>query len=566
MKLTKNRNFEDNIGSSINKDEEDMLEFLTSDTNMKEVLELDPEVGDYSAKKKEHKKNLKLNLDQNSGDTKNIKLNLNQKGSKKNLKLNTDKQDEVDEPKKVKLNIDQKVDETKKLKIKVKEKQPEESSKKNLKLNLNQKSRKESEESKKLKLKKTKQKEPVLQDGLKEDNMFDDLEVYTPENREQVVNQVIDEVVDDEVAAGKEEEAPLKPKTEGKPKKAGFFARLFGKGKKKDKKNKESRKKDKKPNKKAKKQEQTEKISKKKSRKNKKSLEQNVEEKIKKQEGAPDQSAELIEAKYKQLKRKRILTTTIILTTLLALLVFGTYNTFFKVEKSPQRLAAEVNAVNRTTPFPTDGLEGFIKQHLTEMMEQNVKLDKEANQFSIEPTDIYITDVSKRSAYVANVYFTAYVKTDKGKNPHNFFLAVKYDYENYAYMPASEVQLSPIQPKNDVKIVDNEILSFDGINKVPDELNAKVQTFVENFLMMMYNEEVDISPYYKGNDVLGDPNAKFVRLLEFQMYEEMNQNQYNAKVVYILKFNEGLEYKVTNYLNIQSTSESGESFIIKSIL
>lgn len=565
MKLTKDKNFEDDIRSSVNKDEEDMLEFLTSDTNMEEALELDPEVVDYSATKKEQKKNLKLNLNQN-GDTKNIKLNLNQKGSNnKNLESNTDKQDEADEPKKVKLNIDQKVDETKKLKIKVKEKQPEESSKKNLKLNINKKDKQELDESKKLKLKKIKQKEPVLKDDLEEGNIFDDLEVYTPENNEQVFNEVVEEVLD-EVATGKEE-APSIPKTEDEPKeKAGFFARLFGRGKKKDKKKKESRKKAKNSNKKAKKQEQTEKISKKKSGKNKETLEQNVEEKIKKQEGAPDQSAELIEVKYKQFKRKRILTTTIILMTLLALLVFGTYNTFFKVEKSPQRLAAEVNAVNRTTPFPTDGLEGFIKQYLTEMMEQNVKLDKDANQFSIEPTDIYITDVIKRSAYIANVYFTAYIKTDKGRNPHNFFLAVKYDYENYAYMPASEVQLSPIQPKNDVKIVDNEVLSFDGINKVPDELNAKVQTFVENFLMMLYNEEVDVSPYYKGNDALGDPNAKFVQLLEFQMYEGMNQNRYNAKVVYILEFNEGVEYKVTNYLNIQPTSESGESFIIKSIL
>lgn len=271
----------------------------------------------------------------------------------------------------------------------------------------------------------------------------------------------------------------------------------------------------------------------------------------------------LIEKKYRSMRIKKIVTTVIVLTTLLAILVFGIYNTFLKPEKSAAQITAEVNAVNRTTPFPTDGIEGFLKQNVVAMMEENVKLQKGVDKYKVEPYDLHVTSVSKRSSYIANVYFTVKIKTNTGANYHNFFVALKYDYKNYAYTPASEVRPTPVQPEDNIKISDNDMLSFQGIPEANEKDNTKAQTFTQNFLMMMFNEDVDISPYYTGGTPLGDPNAKFVRIEDFQLYTDYNKNRYNAKVVYVLSLNEGIEYTVTNYLDIRP---SGSSYIINAIL
>lgn len=282
-------------------------------------------------------------------------------------------------------------------------------------------------------------------------------------------------------------------------------------------------------------------------------VDENTNKVIDKTEDSIEGVSILIEERYKAMKKKKIITTAGIIILSIFLIIFGTYNTFLKKEKSPNQIAAEVNAINRTTPFPTDGIEGFIKQNINNMIKDNVVMLQGTLEAEISPLDLYITSISKRSAYIANVYFTAKIKTNQGENYHNFFVAIGYDYENFSYSPASDIQITPNEPKDNIVIVDNDVLSFKDIKAIPEIEKNKARTFVENFLMMVYNEEVDVSPYYKGTDELGDPNAKFIQVENFEYYEDYNKNLYNAKVTYILSLNEGLEFRVTNYLDIISS-------------
>lgn len=289
----------------------------------------------------------------------------------------------------------------------------------------------------------------------------------------------------------------------------------------------------------------------------------NSNEKITK-EGKDKVEDDLLTKQYNKLKMKRVMTTGLILTFVGSMVVFGTYNTFLKPEKDSRQIASEVNTINMTTPFPEAGVEAFIKQNLEDLYKDNIRKANDVQEVSIVKDSVEITSVVKKTASIANVYFTASIKTDRGANPHNFVLPVNYDYNGGSYNPAGALQVTPVKPKNTVTVSENPVLSFEGIDKIPDEKAKPVATFVENFLMMMYNENADISPYYKGKEVLGDPNTKFVRMVSFEYYKDKNQNHFNAIVEYVIMFNEGAEYTVKSYLDIDPSGE--KSYIINNII
>lgn len=343
-------------------------------------------------------------------------------------------------------------------------------------------------------------------------------------------------------------------------KKKGIFSKLLGKNKDKTK----SSSKSKANNKSTKISKKSNKSKKVKGKSNKgKDVKLNETDKIREESLTEEERNEIIEKRYRNMKLKKYITTTILLISLGLLLLFGVYNTFIKQEKSPQQLAYEVNRMNRDTAFPTAGVDGFLKRNINELIDDNVNLNKNTDNINIKPQDLYVTSIAKKSSKIANIYFTAQVETDNGINYHNFFMPMSYDYENHAYSPAGDVHITPVQPKDNIKEEDNEFLTFKDNKTMPEEETENAKSFIENFLTILYNEDGDVSPYYKGKESIGDPNAEFVSIGKFEYYASKNKNNYNVKVVYTLNLNEGFEYEVTNYIDLE---KSGDSYIINRIL
>lgn len=270
---------------------------------------------------------------------------------------------------------------------------------------------------------------------------------------------------------------------------------------------------------------------------------------------------------YKDLKIKKIIFLLIMAVIIIALLVFGTYNTFFKHEKTAAEITAEVNKYNQESGFPDQGVLGFIKQNvniwvseLTYFDENNGAVTKE-----VDINSVFLTAITKKSSTIANVFFQATIVTDKGPTTHNFYIPVQFDWDKFAYYPAGQLELAMRGIENGSKVQEgsNKISSFEGIEK--DKTNTEnAQKFVTDFLDAVYNSpNQSLDTRYKGNYKLGDVNISYKRLLSFTLYQDYNLMGYNAVAEYEVSTSNGLVYKNITYFNLV---KSGDSWLINQVL
>ena len=278
-----------------------------------------------------------------------------------------------------------------------------------------------------------------------------------------------------------------------------------------------------------------------------------------------------INEKYLSLKIKKIIVTGFIIIFSLFLLVFGTYNTFFKKEKSIAQLAAEINRANATTPFPTEGIEGFLNMNIYELLIENITFLKGTNTITIDKESINIIKIAKKSSSIANVYFNMKLITNSGEEYHNFFIPIYYDWETRSYHPAGQLTLSINNNMNSTKIVDNDILGFKDFPKASEEDVKLATIYLNNFFILVYNTpNANYSQFLTEDKLLGDKNLTFDRITKLELYTKDNKNGYNCKVEYIVTMSEGLKYITTTYLKIEKIKNPVDpakpSWLIKAIL
>lgn len=301
--------------------------------------------------------------------------------------------------------------------------------------------------------------------------------------------------------------------------------------------------------------------------KNKNGLPQN--NKIKSNLNSGNLSAEeRLQKMYKSLKMKKISFIIIVFVVIAALLIFGTYNTFFKHQMTGQEMTAEVNKYNKESGFPDQGVQGFLKQNINTIIKPYAYFsDKNgASTIHVDPSSIFVTSIVKKSSSIANVFFQCTITTDKGETTHNFYLPVEFNWDKFAYFPAGELELAMrgIENGTTENKGNNMVKSFQGIDE--DKANKEdAQKFVENFLIAVYNSDgaMNLGTMYKGAYQLGDPNLSFDSIIEFYIYTGSNKLGYNATVKYVVETTNGLKYTDFTYLNI---SKSGDSWIINEVL
>ncbi|MEI2422237.1 hypothetical protein V6O07_18295, partial [Arthrospira platensis SPKY2] len=103
------------------------------------------------------------------------------------------------------------------------------------------------------------------------------------------------------------------------------------------------------------------------------------------------------------------------------------------------------------------------------------------SSYDVNPDKFYITYIYKQSDSIAQVYFTASVKTQLGEKEHNFIIPIFFNWDNLSYHPAGNPAITTVNPKNSNEVQDNPITSFGDAELVNADESAKAQTFVNNF-------------------------------------------------------------------------------------
>lgn len=269
-----------------------------------------------------------------------------------------------------------------------------------------------------------------------------------------------------------------------------------------------------------------------------------------------------LHSKYRILKIKKFFITSLIYGFILALLGMNIYNNFFKDRMSNAQMAQIVNAANKTTNFPTDGIEGYLKRTVNTLAKDSMKLDEGVKEAYLNTPSIQVLYVSKKSDTLANVYFKATIKSSVKENWHTFMIPLYYNPDTLSYAPAGKIQVTS-SFSEPIEEIENKILSFKELPAADKSEIESANVFMKNFFTLVYNQKGDYHQLYTGTDNLGDNNATFVDITALELYAETNQAGFNGKITYRLKFAEGVTYTTTSYILLE---KSGNTWVLKMII
>ena len=269
-----------------------------------------------------------------------------------------------------------------------------------------------------------------------------------------------------------------------------------------------------------------------------------------------------LHSKYRILKIKKFFITSLIYGFILALLGMNIYNNFFKDRMSNAQMAQIVNAANKTTNFPTEGVEGYLKRTVNTLAKDSMKLDEGVKEAYLNTASIQVLYVSKKSDTLANVYFKAMIKSSVKENWHTFMIPLYYNPDTLSYAPAGKIQVTS-SFSEPIEEIENKILSFKELPAADKSEIESANVFMKNFFTLVYNQKGDYHQLYTGTDNLGDNNATFVDITALELYAETNQAGFNGKITYRLKFAEGVTYTTTSYILLE---KSGNTWVLKMII
>lgn len=265
---------------------------------------------------------------------------------------------------------------------------------------------------------------------------------------------------------------------------------------------------------------------------------------------------------YNLLRRRKTLLFALLVMTLIAMMLFGTYNTFFRHEWTPSEIAYMANRYNGRTNFPDDGIQGWLTSNVCDVIQSGASLAQRVKE--VEVRDPVLTKVVPRGDTYANVYFYCTVETNLGKNRMNCMLPMYWDAEAWTYCMAGDVIMTPAPSvDSSVKKVGNPYLQWEEeAVKADAETTKSASTAVESFMTMLYDGK-PVDTWYVG-DPLDTKGMKFIRMESFELYEARNLNGYNAVAVVVVQTDGGVQFTTKRYFDI--SPEGSRAWIITAVL
>ncbi len=119
-----------------------------------------------------------------------------------------------------------------------------------------------------------------------------------------------------------------------------------------------------------------------------------------------------IMALHKKQKTNKIIIYCITAVIVIALLVFGTYNTFFKQGLKIADVDNQILQYTDSLSFPAEGLDNYVRDNSQDFFDKYAELDKNSQYeyATVDKNSVNITKVTKVSKTLALVYFAANVE------------------------------------------------------------------------------------------------------------------------------------------------------------
>lgn len=285
--------------------------------------------------------------------------------------------------------------------------------------------------------------------------------------------------------------------------------------------------------------------------------------KNKKKKGEDEEVPESIDAAYKSYRVRKIALLATVIAFLIALIIFGTYSTFFKHELTAYEAAVYTNAYNgqATSQQWDSGVQSFLEANLYEMLETNFSSSGDVKEFTVDNIS-----VERNIAYGENMFltfFSADIVTNGSSE--RVFMSMWVSVENSTYEAASTVTISSraAYSSYDGTTVDNTYLEFDDSELNSDD-SSSFQSALDNFLTLGYNTDGDTSQIYIGESELDFSGATYLQIDSCSVYDTENELGFNAVATYKLELDNGIQFSTTSYFDI-SLSDSG-AWVINRIL
>ena len=286
-------------------------------------------------------------------------------------------------------------------------------------------------------------------------------------------------------------------------------------------------------------------------------------------------------------KRNKIIVTTLFIFFSLALLTFGTYNTFFK---QPLTVGEVKTIAQQTVPtnYDQSGIFGYLYNNMDILLSNYLAKGGEGvESYTIEKDTLRVVKVNPTSNTYAQVDFEIDIKVKapdsetKDKEGNKVKVTGETTYKTYKFSLILGRGQNPQEgaPKNQkiyycaskIRLISNDtdeilVSSLDPklafVDEFGEELDtidantsAKIQNEVETIFMNLYSGR-DVSLQFTPNKNFKSTTDKFKGITSFSMFEKPNAYGFNSYVEYSVETEQGLTYKNSAYLTIEQDGTS----------
>lgn len=296
--------------------------------------------------------------------------------------------------------------------------------------------------------------------------------------------------------------------------------------------------------------------------------------------------AQLQEKKVQELKKKNKRKTILVFAslgiTLLSLLTFGTYNTFFKEVPTETDI---VNIIDSSViKFPIGGVEGFVRKNFTKWFSDlSVFGDSGIEYVKPNLNTLSIDQIQEQSSTFAKVYFSIDLETkmkdkkgekdtivagEKKVNRYNFFIPIEYYSQTgsngnllgLGYRPTALISFYNLASIDQSEPTVAPHMAF-STEPLSAESVTAMKTKIDRILSNLYSGK-DVSREFLTRLPLATQELTYQGIIDFKAYGKDNQSGFNSTISYRVRTKEGFDFIINSYLAIQP---SGNSWIIKGI-
>jgi hypothetical protein len=264
-------------------------------------------------------------------------------------------------------------------------------------------------------------------------------------------------------------------------------------------------------------------------------------------------------------KVKRIIITIIASAFIISMVMSNVYFIFFREVKSPKEIAAETSSYIGYNRFNNAGLQKYLEDNFNSYIVENEFVKREEiNDFTVQ--NIQISKIVTVSDTEATVFFTADFMTSNGTSRHSFLMPIKIK-DDGGFEPTGNLTMNSNKDNSTIKVDDSYVDVWDFGNMKPlsedDESVKSLNTWLNNFFTLLYNQKSDISSFYDGKAKIGDDNLTFNKIQEIDYYPDKNRAGFNVKATVEFTSSEGIKYINIVYLNVEKLNEG--NFMLHSI-